>query len=239
MSTDPTRYSYTAGNAKLYGSLGITGTTYQLGYDAVRELLGPVEGQVLLDFGCGAGRSAAFLHGLGAGHVYGVDHDEDMIREAESRPHDGVTFRHTDGIIPLPDASVDGAISMSVFIEMRTPGQMAHACGEIARTLRPGRPFVLESTSPAAFGHTFRSYRYPYTGPLRSGDTTTCIVTTPEGQLEIEDTYWTEQDYTDALKHAGLAIAKITYPQPQDPSAWATAEATVSPCIVIKATKAP
>jgi predicted RNA methylase len=64
--TVPARYGYTADSARLYGSLGIEGTTYQIGFDAVRELLGPVEGKVLLDFGCGAGRSTAFLKALGA-----------------------------------------------------------------------------------------------------------------------------------------------------------------------------
>jgi SAM-dependent methyltransferase len=192
-----------------------------------------------LTFGCGAGRSAAFLRALGAGHVYGVDHDQDMIEEAESRALAGVTFLHADGAIPLPDASVDGAISVNVFVEMRTPGEMRRACGEIARTLRPGSPFILESSSPAAFGHTFRSYRYPHAGPWRSGDTTTCIVTTPDGPLAIEDTYWTETDYTSALGHASLTVATIAYPRPRDPSAWATDEAFVPPCIVIKAMKAP
>lgn len=52
------RYSYTAGNARLCGSLGIEGPTYQIGFDAVRELLGPIKGKIFLDFGCGAGRSA-------------------------------------------------------------------------------------------------------------------------------------------------------------------------------------
>jgi SAM-dependent methyltransferase len=237
METDPGRYHYSPGNVRLYASLGIEGTTYQIGFDAVRDLLGPVEGQVLLDLGCGAGRSTAFLKGLGAAHVYGVDREPDMIAEAEARGLAGVTFLPAEGAIPLPDASVDGAVSLNVFIEMRTPSEMRRACREIARTLRPGRPFVLESTSPAAFGHIFRSYGYPHTGPLRSGDTTTCIVTTPDGPLVIEDTYWTEEDYTGALKDVGLTVATVAYPWPRDPAAWATDEAIVPPCIVIKAMK--
>ena len=50
------RYSYTDGNAELYGSLGIEGTTYQIGFDAVAELLGDISGKTFLDFGCGTGR---------------------------------------------------------------------------------------------------------------------------------------------------------------------------------------
>jgi len=91
------RYSYTAGNAKLYGSLGIEGTTYQIGFDAVGELLGPIQGRTYLDFGCGAGRSTAFLKALGAGHVYGVDHHQNMIGQALSRGLDWASR-----LVPIP-----------------------------------------------------------------------------------------------------------------------------------------
>lgn len=232
------RYRYTGLNAGAYGSFGIDGTTYQIGFDAAAELLGDISEKTFLDFGCGAGRSARFLKKLGARRVYAVDHDQNMIDQALAQELDGVTFLRADGGIPLPDASVDGAVSMNVFIEIRTPDAMTRACTEIARTLRPGAAFVLESSSPAAFGHTFRSFSYPYTGPLRSGDTTPCIVTAPGGQFTIEDTYWTERDYTGAVERAGLTVTTIAYPRPRDPSVWSTDEASVPPCIVVEARKA-
>lgn len=49
-----------------------------------------------------------------------------MIDQAVSQELDGVTFLHIDNLIPLSDESVDGAVSMNVFIEIRTPGTMAH-----------------------------------------------------------------------------------------------------------------
>jgi SAM-dependent methyltransferase len=231
------RYSYTGHNAELYGSLGIEGTTYQIGFDAVAMLLGDIRGKTFLDFGCGTGRSTRFLKALGAQHVYAVDHDQNMIDLALSQELADVTVVRIDGAIPLPDASVDGAISMNVFIEIRTLGAMTRTCAEIARALRRGAPFVLESSSPMAFGHTFRNYSYPHAGPLRSGETTACIVTTPGGQIVIEDTYWTEDDYVEAVEQAGLAVATIDYPRPRDPAAWSTDEATIPPCIVIEARK--
>ena len=232
------QYKYSGGNAELYGSFGIEGTTYQIGFDAVAMLLGDIRGKTFLDFGCGTGRSARFLRELGARHVYAVDHDQNMINQALTQELKGATFLRIDGPIPLPDASIDGAVSMNVFIEIRTPGAMARACAEIARTLRPDAPFVLESSSPMAFGHTFRSFSYPYTGPLRSGETTPCIVTTPGGQFVIEDSYWTEDDYVDAIEQAGLTVTTIDYPRPRDPAAWSTEEASIPPCIVIEARKA-
>jgi SAM-dependent methyltransferase len=239
MGTDADgRYSYTGRNAGFYGLLGIEGTTYQIGFDAVAKILGDIAGKTFLDFGCGTGRSARFLKQLGVRHVYGVDHDQNMIDQALTQQLDGVTFLRIDGLIPLPDASVDGAVSMDVFLEIRTRGAMTRACAEIARTLRSHAPFVLESSSPMAFGHTFRSFSYPYAAPLRSSETTPCIVTTPGGQFVIEDTYWTEGDYVDAVEQAGLTVMRVDYPRPRDPAAWSTDEASIPPCIVIEARKA-
>jgi hypothetical protein len=131
-----------------------------------------------------------------------------------------------------------GPVSLNVFIELRTLAEMGRACREVARTLRPGGLFIVASTSPLAFGHTFRSYRYPVSGQLRSGQVTPCIVTTPAGELVIGDTFWTEDDYAGALRQAGLTVTAIGYPMPRDPSAWSTDEAVVSPCIVLTAVKA-
>jgi len=173
------RYSYTPGGVERYDALGIEGTTYEIGFEAVRRALGDIQGQVLLDFGCGTGRSAVFLRSLGAGRVHGVDRDQDMISRALARRLEGVVFMRIDQDIPLPDESVDGAVSLNVFVEIRTRAEMSRICREVARTLRPGGPFIVESTSPMAFGHTFRSYSYPVSGELRSGQVTPCIVTTP------------------------------------------------------------
>jgi SAM-dependent methyltransferase len=63
------RYSYRSGGAELYAGLGTEGTTYEIGFEAARLALGDVRGQVFLDFGCGTGRSAAFLISVGAGRI--------------------------------------------------------------------------------------------------------------------------------------------------------------------------
>jgi len=239
MGADPDGryYSYTRGGAELYDALGINGTTYEIGFEAVRLALGSIQGEVFLHFGCGTGRSAAFLRSLGAKRVYAVDRNQDMIDTALAKRLDGVDFMRIDEAIPLPDESVDGAVSLNVFIEIRTLAEMTRICGEVAMVLRPTSSFIVESSSPMAFGHTFRSYSYPVSGELRSGAITPCVVNTPAGQLVIEDTYWTEEDYVSALSEAELTISTISYPMPRDPSAWSTDEASVPPYIVIKAVK--
>ena len=71
--------------------------------------------------------------------MYAVDHDQNMIDQALARELDSVTFLRIDSVIPLPDTSVDGAVSMNVFIEIRTLSAMTRACAEIARTCAPVR----------------------------------------------------------------------------------------------------
>jgi hypothetical protein len=63
------------------------------------------------------------------------------------------------------------------------------------------------------------------------------MVTTAGGRFVIEDTYWAEDDYVDAIVQAGLTAATIGYPQPRDRAAWSTDEAFIPPCIVIDAGK--
>ena len=91
---------------------------------------------------------------------------------------------------------------------------------------------------PVDHGCGHDNFSYPHAGPLRSGETTPCIVTTPGGRFVIEGTYWTEDDYVDAVEQAGLAVITIDYPRPHNPAAWSTDEASIPPCIVIEARKA-
>jgi hypothetical protein len=165
------------------------------------------------------------------------DHDQNMLDLALATTPDGVEFFLISDAIPLPDEAADGAISLTVFVEIRTIAAMNKVCREVARVLRHGSPFIVMSVSPMAFGHTFRSFGYPAAEPLQSGDITTAVVTAPGGQVPIDDTYWSEEDYRGALAQAGFAVAAVDYPRPHDLAAWTTDEANVPPFIVIKAVK--
>jgi hypothetical protein len=92
------------------------------------------------------------------------------------------------------------------------------------------------STSPGAFGHSFRNFSYgrPVGG---SGSTAVCTITSATGTLQISDTYWAEEDYTGALSAAGLQVTDVEYPMPARPQEWATDERTVPPFIVLRAVK--
>lgn len=228
---------YTPKHAEIYATLGITDTTYEIGFAEVARLLGDVNGTTFLDFGCGAGRSSAFLRSLGVAQVYGVDHDHNMIAAANSHSIIGLEFVLIDNYIPLPDNSMDGAISTSVFVELRTLEQMQRVCADIARVLKPRGLFVIMSTSPLAFTKCFKSFRYSACPPLNSGSIVNCTISCNQGEFTIQDTYWQESDYRTVLGASGLAVEEVTYPTAVNNTLWKTDEVDTAPFIVIKSTK--
>jgi SAM-dependent methyltransferase len=94
----------------------------------------PIADRVVLDVGCNDGALTAGYPALGAREVIGVDVDAGAI--ARAARHSGPSLRFllsaTDRL-PLPDASVDTAISYDVFEHVAQPAALAR---ELARVVR-------------------------------------------------------------------------------------------------------
>lgn len=101
-----------------------------------------VTGERVVDLGCGAGIDtllAARLVSPG-GRAIGLDTLPEMLEQAEANARDGAVanvewLRGELESIPLPDASVDVAISNGV---LNLSPRKARAMSEIFRVLRPG-----------------------------------------------------------------------------------------------------
>ncbi|MGW0119744.1 class I SAM-dependent DNA methyltransferase [Streptomyces sp. NPDC003327] len=88
------------------------------------------------DLGCGTGRVAAHLRGLGA-EVFGVDLSPGMVAVAR-RSHPGLRFEvGSMTALDLPDGSLGGALSWYSTVHMGEP-ELAAACVEFHRALAPG-----------------------------------------------------------------------------------------------------
>jgi SAM-dependent methyltransferase len=100
----------------------------------------PADGTAL-DVGCGVGRFTRVLADRTA-HVHGIDVSTEMIERAKQllASHGNVTLLQGDGtsLLPLPDASIDVAISFVVFQHIPDPAVTLGYLRELGRVLRPG-----------------------------------------------------------------------------------------------------
>jgi SAM-dependent methyltransferase len=112
---------------------------------AVLHATGPLKGRQVVDVGCGTGRLAAMLAAYGA-KVIGVDTDPAMLTVAATRAA-GRLVRADAGHLPLPDRSVDAAVSVATLEFTADP---ARVLAEMARITRPGGRLVAAVLNPAS-----------------------------------------------------------------------------------------
>jgi 2-polyprenyl-6-hydroxyphenyl methylase/3-demethylubiquinone-9 3-methyltransferase len=102
-------------------------------------------GSRIVDVGCGGGYFAEALAGLGA-RVTGVDPSSGALEAARAHAAErGLPIRYVLGrgeSLPLPDASMDGAVCVDVLEHVDDPGAVV---AEVARVLRPGGTFFFDT----------------------------------------------------------------------------------------------
>lgn len=146
-STDPPLFDAFAEEYERHASVG----AYNALYDrpAVLALLGNVQGQRVLDAGCGPGLYAEELLARGA-DVVGFDQSSEMIRLARKRLGERCDLRVHDLAAPLDwldDETFDAVVLALVIhhVEDRTA-----AIRELHRILRPGGRLVVSTGHPTA-----------------------------------------------------------------------------------------
>ena len=119
---------------------GATAASLGVGNPVRRASL--VGGEIVIDLGCGAGIDTLLAARLvsPSGRAIGLDTLPEMLAQGESNARDGaitnVTWLRGElESIPLPDASVDVAISNGV---LNLSPRKGRAMSEIFRVLRPG-----------------------------------------------------------------------------------------------------
>ncbi len=106
----------------------------------------PVEG-LLLDLGCGAGRTTFALRGLGYGKIVGLDLTPVLVREAmghAARSGVSIPFRVGDACcLPFPDRTFAGCLfSFNGLMGIPRRAERVRALAEVRRVLAPGGVFV-------------------------------------------------------------------------------------------------
>ncbi len=110
------------------------------------ELCGDMQGQRVLDIGCGEGRFCRMLNARGA-EITGLDCTRPLIEEAQKRDADG-KYLIADAVnLPFPAASFDVCISYIALVDIQ---DFRRAIAEMARVLKHGGRVIFSNLQPYA-----------------------------------------------------------------------------------------
>ncbi len=131
--------------------------------DRFHDLVGPED--KILDYGCGYGRTCAFLKDHGYTDVTGVDISYEMIQRGK-RMHDGLHLLHLENSsLPFADNHFSACTLLAVLTCVPTDAGQKQILAELHRVLQPGGivylsdyPFQPDQRNQdryAAFAHEF------------------------------------------------------------------------------------
>ncbi|NHA67242.1 class I SAM-dependent methyltransferase [Phycicoccus flavus] len=133
--------------------------------DHLRSLGHEPAGDVALDFGCGAGRTAVALAGT-FGRVVGLDVSPGMLARARALDPTGrceFVLSDREDLSRFPDGSFDLVYS-SLVLQHLPPALAWPMLAELARVVRPGGALVVQTTTrvlPSFKGLVFRYAPWP------------------------------------------------------------------------------
>jgi len=183
---------------------------------AVREMLGELDGERVLDLACGAGFYTRLIRQSGASFVLGVDLSQTMIglAQAEEAAHPlGVDYRVADA----ESMSVFGAFDVvtAVWLLHYAPTREAleAMCRNIGRNLSPGGNLIAILPNPDFINAQIETEFYGFrTQILNPGKAVARVRMDFMGDtpFSIEYVQWPFSAYQDALSLAGFtAIEKV------------------------------
>ncbi len=222
--------------AGAYARLEFPGTYYLAFRDLPAIFAEHVQGRKALDFGCGAGRSTRFLRDLGFDTV-GVDIAEPMLERAREADPEGDYRLVADGDLgDLAAETYDLVLSAFTCDNIPTMEKKVALFQALGQLMRPGGRMVNLVSSPQIYLHEWASFStrdFPENRDRKSGDTVRIVMLDVEDRRPVEDILWTDEDYLEVYRRAGLVPIETYRPlaQESEPYAWVS-ETTIAPWVL-------
>lgn len=192
------------------------GGTYHLAFRDLPDLLrSHVKGERAVDFGCGTGRTARLLGGLGFTTV-GLDISAEMVAVARERDPGGDYRVIADGDFSSVEArSCDLVLSAFTFDNIPGRGRKVRLFEGLRGLLAPGGKLVNIVSTPEIYTHewvTFTTGAYPENRDARPGDVVRIVTTDYSDGRPVEDIVWPDAQYREVYAEARLAVVAYELP---------------------------
>jgi SAM-dependent methyltransferase len=222
-----------ARRAEAYATLKFPGTYYLAYRDLPAIIAEQIKGRVALDFGCGAGRSTAFLKRLGFEAV-GIDVSASMIELARKADPDGSYELVDDGDFSrFQPGGFDLVLCAFAFDSIPRADKRAGLLRGLRELLtRDGRIILLGST-PEIYTHewaSFSTHEFPQNRTAKSGETVRIVIKDVADQRPVEDFVWFHEDYLRLFAASGLNLIACHKPlgRKDEPYQWQS-ELSIAP----------
>ena len=219
--------------ADAYAQLEFPGTYYLAYRDLPALLRAHIRGRKALDFGCGAGRSTRFLHRLGF-DVIGLDISAPMLERARQRDPTGDYRLVADGSIgELEPDTFDLVLAAFTFDNVPSMEKKVALFRSLRVVLRSQGRIVTVVSTPEIYVNEWASFStraFPGNRTAGSGELVRIVMLDVEDSRPVEDILWTDRDYHEVYRQAGLVALDTRRPlaTPAEPFPWVS-ETTIAP----------
>lgn len=226
-------YDVIAQEYKEYSDIG--GTDIILGYSAIFDLLGDLEGKKLLDYGCGTGRFCKIAKIFGP-DITGVDISGKEL-EIAKKENEGIIFHKLDGNFRLPENYFDFAVINFVLSAINSKDTVRDILKSIHCSLKPsGKLVILNSNYEKSNGREFMTFRIEKMEHLETGEPVKVFLG-EDKSLMVQDYLWLQKDYEEILRSLGYKIDRILEPVANNDSHPWIDEKEFPPFLIISAVK--
>jgi len=222
--------------AASYAKLEFPGTYYLAYRDLPAIISEHVKGSKAVDFGCGTGRSTRFLRRLGLKPI-GVDIASSMLEKARELDPTGDYRLVEDGDLSACEAcGYDMILSAFTFDNIPTMGRKVRILTELRKLLNQRGRIINLVSSPEIYTHEWASFTtqdFPENAAARSGDKVKIVMTDVEDRRPVEDIVWSDEDYRESYRRAGLVVVTTHKPlgKTDEPYSWVS-EVYVAPWFI-------